>query len=98
MALVVSTGFLTALLRGGSLLALTFSSLPLWNGFDPLAVLALTREERKKREEELREARRAEDRGAAGLGDLLDTQANSEADGRTGAAGDSERIVREAER
>ena len=89
MALVVSTGVLTALLRGGSLLALTFSSLPLWNGFDPLAVLALTGEERKKREEELREAQRAEDRGAAGLGDLLDAHARIPGGAEAGDAHDS---------
>jgi hypothetical protein len=98
MALVVSTGVLTALLRGGSLLALTFSSLPLWNGFDPLAVLALTREERKKREDELREAQRAEDRGAAGLGDLLDAHADSGAREGAGPAPDPEHGDREAAR
>jgi hypothetical protein len=98
VALVVSTGVLTALLRGGSLLALTFSSLPLWNGFDPLAVLALTREERKKRGEELREAQRAEDRGAAGLGDLLDTRAGTGADEGAGSAPDPEHSDRGATR
>jgi hypothetical protein len=98
MALVVSTGVLTALLRGGSLLALTFSSLPLWNGFDPLAVLALTREEREKREKELREAQRAEDRAAAGLGDLLDGCDDAAGDADAGPARDPKNGSRSAAR
>ena len=55
--------------RGGSLLALTFSSLPLWKGFDPLAILAMTSLERKRRKEELEAEEQAEDRGVARLFD-----------------------------
>ncbi|MGI9288585.1 MAG: cadherin domain-containing protein, partial [Pseudomonadales bacterium] len=46
--LTVSAGFVSWILRGGSLLASFLSTLPLWKGFDPLPILA-TRE--KKSEE-----------------------------------------------
>ena len=69
MALAVSTGSLAALLRGGSLLALTFSSLPLWNGFDPLAVLAMSGAERKRRRDAQRADEEAEDRAVARMFD-----------------------------
>ncbi len=72
VALVFSASILAALLRSGSLAALVLSSLPLWRGFDPLVVLTLTDEERKKREEELRHAREDEDQASVGVGDLLD--------------------------
>jgi hypothetical protein len=64
-ALATSTGVLTALLRGGSLLALTFSSLPVWKGFDPLAVLALTAAERKARRAAMRADQETEDEAVA---------------------------------
>lgn len=64
-ALATSTGVLTALLRGGSLLALTFSSLPVWKGFDPLAVLALTAAERKARKAAMRADEETEDEAVA---------------------------------
>ena len=69
MALAVSTGSLAALLRGGSLLALTFSSLPIWNGFDPLAVLAMSTVERKRRADELRADEATEDEAVARMFD-----------------------------
>ena len=50
------------------MLALTFSSLPLWKGFDPLAILAMSDNERKRHEEELKKED-AEDRGVARLFD-----------------------------
>jgi hypothetical protein len=64
-ALAASTGVLTALLRGGSLLALTFSSLPVWKGFDPLAVLSLSAAERKAREAAQQAAEEEEDEAVA---------------------------------
>jgi hypothetical protein len=69
MALAASSGALAAMLRGGSLLALTFSSLPLWNGFDPLAVLAMSNAERKRREDELRAEEEGEDTAVARIFD-----------------------------
>lgn len=70
VAVALSTSILGALLRGGSLLAMTLSSLPIWLRFDPLAILALTDAERERRERELRDARRDEDK--RGVGRVLD--------------------------
>jgi len=70
-ALVASAGMLVALLRGGSLVAFALSSLPLWRQADPLAVLALSDEEREEREEELRKAEREEELRTRGLDRLL---------------------------
>ena len=67
---------------GGSLAAAALSSLPLWRRVDPLAVLALSEEERWQREQEMRAAQRDES-----IGRLLD-------DGE-GEAEDSERGRRE---
>jgi hypothetical protein len=64
-ALAASTGALAALLRGGSLLALTFSSLPVWKGFDPLAVLSLTAAERQARKVAQRAAEDEEEEAVA---------------------------------
>ena len=68
-AIAMSTGFLAALLRGGSLIALAFSSLPLWKGFNPLAILAMPGMERKRRKDELKNEEGAKDRGLARLFD-----------------------------
>ena len=52
--------------------ALTLSSLPIWTPVDPLAVLTISDEERRRREEDLRKAREAEDDTERGVGELLD--------------------------
>jgi hypothetical protein len=45
----LSAGFVTWLLRGGSLVACVVSSIPIWKGFDPLPVVGgATREERAR--------------------------------------------------
>ena len=72
VVLAVSSGLLTLLLRGGSLVAAAVSSLPMWRRVDPLAVLSLSEEERRKREREQREARASEDEEGAGIGELFD--------------------------
>ena len=72
VALLLSLGWLGVLLRGGSLAAVAFSSLPLWSRVDPLAVLAISEEERRRLEEDLRKAREAEDQAEKGVGRLLD--------------------------
>jgi hypothetical protein len=72
VALAVSAGLLALLLRGSSLAAVALSALPVWRRVDPLAVLALSDEERKKREEELRAAQEKEDVGEEAVGRLLD--------------------------
>jgi hypothetical protein len=72
LALVVSSSLVGALLRGGSLIAMALSSLPLWRWFDPLAVLALTETERRRQAEKLRAEAAAEGRTSEGLRRLLD--------------------------
>jgi len=72
VALAASAGLIGLLLRGGSLAAVALSALPVWRRVDPLAVLALSDEERKKREEELRAALETEDLGEEAVGRLLD--------------------------
>jgi hypothetical protein len=44
---VLSAGFLTWALRGASLLASVAASLPAWQGFDPLPVLAAKKRDKK---------------------------------------------------
>ncbi len=70
--IAASLAWLALLLRGGSLAALAFSSLPLWRGVDPLAVLALSDEERKRIEEDNRKAREQEDEKEKAVGRLFD--------------------------
>jgi hypothetical protein len=48
---VLSAGFLTWALRGASLLASVAASLPAWQGFDPLPVLAAKKRKEKKDED-----------------------------------------------
>ncbi|NIM74263.1 MAG: hypothetical protein GTO67_00140 [Gammaproteobacteria bacterium] len=45
---VLSAGFLTWALRGASLLASVAASLPAWQGFDPLPVLAAKKQGKKR--------------------------------------------------
>ena len=77
--LAASLSWLTFLLRGGSLTALAVSSLPLWRGVDPLAVLALSGEERQRLDEDLKKAREQEDAKEAAVGRLLDDEADLDA-------------------
>ena len=49
---VLSAGFLTWALRGVSLLASVAASLPAWQGFDPLPVLAAKKRDKKVKDEE----------------------------------------------
>jgi hypothetical protein len=49
---VLSAGFLTWALRGASLLASVAASLPAWQGFDPLPVLAAKKRDKKRKEGE----------------------------------------------
>jgi hypothetical protein len=83
VTLFVTGGLLAALVRGGSLAAAALSSLPLWRRVDPLAVLALSEEERWQREQEMRAAQREES-----IGRLLD-----EAEGQTADADRRKREV-----
>ena len=50
VAVGLSAGYLTWMLRAGSLLASVLSSMPLWTKMDPLPVLALDRRERERKQ------------------------------------------------
>ena len=71
-AIATSAGLLSLLLRSGSLMGAAISSLPLWRRVDPLAVLALSDEEREKLEADLRKAEETEDEEDEGVGRVLD--------------------------
>ena len=73
-AIAGSVGLLGLLSRAPSLAAAALSSLPIWSRVDPLAVLTISEEERKRREKDLRDAQAAEDRAAEGVGRLLDDE------------------------
>jgi hypothetical protein len=77
---MISSGLLALLMRGGSLAAAALSSLPLWRRVDPLAVLALSEEERWQREQDIRAAQRDEESGR-----LLDAPAPAERERDGGA-------------
>ena len=49
---VLSAGFLTWALRGASLLASVAASLPAWQGFDPLPILAAKKRDKKVKDED----------------------------------------------
>ena len=70
--ILLTAGYLTWLLRGGSLLASLLATFPTWRFVDPLPILALSRRERKERLRSIRAARRdeaAEQAAAEVLGD-----------------------------
>ncbi len=71
LTLAVSAGLLALLARASSLTTLLLSSLPVWSRVDPLSVLLLSERERKKRQQELRDAETLEDQSDR-VGDLLE--------------------------
>ena len=73
-ALATSFGLLSILSRAGALAASVLSALPMWRRVDPLAVLSISKEERKRREQDLRNAEKAEDREEQGVSRLLDSE------------------------
>ena len=80
MTIATSVGLLSLLLRSGSLVGAALSAMPLWQRVDPLAVVALSKEEREKLQRDLRLAEEAEDEKAGGIGRLFDG-ADPNADG-----------------
>ena len=72
VTIATSVGLLSLLLRSGSLLGMALSALPLWRRVDPLAVLALSDDEREKLEKDLRSAEEDEDEKDDGVGRVLD--------------------------
>ncbi len=70
--LALSAGFITWLLRGGSLLASLLASMPAWRYFDPIPVLKLDRDQRKRRDRIARAAADKEYAEYKGLEDILE--------------------------
>ena len=70
--LFVFAGTVNWMLKSSSMIAGVLSSLPLWTQFDPLAVLTLTRQQRKKRKEERRADARKDDSDYGKLGKILE--------------------------
>ena len=64
IALTLTAGFVSWLLRGGSLLATLLSTGSVWHGFDPIPVLAMDedREEEDSEDEEYGESGEKEDK------------------------------------
>jgi hypothetical protein len=71
-ALVVSATLALLLLRASSLAAALLTSAPLWWKVDPLAILALSDDEREELERQARSAREDEDSDEEGIGRILD--------------------------
>jgi VCBS repeat-containing protein len=70
-ALALSAGFLSFLLRAGSLLPVLLASLPVWHRLDVLAVLALSDRERRERKEAIARAEADELSDSSQLRDLF---------------------------
>ena len=86
VGLAISTGLIALITRGSALVSAVLSAVPMWGRVDPLAVLALSPKERKKRERELRAAAEREDRDSRHIGSLLDAESATETE--SGAKGD----------
>ena len=70
--LFIFAGTVNWMLKGSSLIACMVSSLPLWTPFDPLAVLTLTRRERKRRKAQRCADARKDDAEYRTLGTILE--------------------------
>ena len=77
LVLALSGGLLAILLRSGALWAVALSSLPLWQRLDPVAILGLTDERRRRREEEIRLSELLEDE-TSHVGRVLDDEEEDE--------------------
>lgn len=72
LTLVAFAGTVGWVMKGSNIIAAMMSILPLWTEFDPLAVLTLSRRERKRRKEERRVDARRDDAEYKQLGSLLE--------------------------
>ena len=82
-ALAFSTSIFAILSRVGSLVAAAISSVPIWRRLDPLAVLALSQDEREERRRKLREAAAREAQESGTVSNLIDGESSANAgDGR----------------
>jgi hypothetical protein len=73
VVMAAGLGLAMALVRGGSLMALTASSVPIWKGLDPVAALLITDDRRKRVADDARFAERIEDE-TDGVGRVLDDE------------------------
>jgi VCBS repeat-containing protein len=73
VGLALSVGALSVLARGGSLIAMALSSLPIWQRVDPLSVIIASDRDREAREDEQRAIDEEESQLNKGLDDLLDS-------------------------
>ncbi len=72
-----SAGFVAWMLRGGSLLAMTLSSIPMWRWIDPLPILALGRREREERKRRSRDEAEREVKERRAVAAVLDGKADN---------------------
>jgi hypothetical protein len=73
--IALSAGFVAWILRSGSLLASFLVSMPAWRHFDPLPVLGLGGQDRRKRDRKAREEQARETKEFRGLDRVLKSSA-----------------------
>ena len=73
--MALSAGFVAWILRGGSLLASFLVSMPAWRHFDPLPVLGVGGQDRRKRDRQAREEQVRETKEFRGLDRVLKSSA-----------------------
>ena len=69
--IALSAGFVAWILRGGSLLASFLVSMPAWRHFDPLPVLGMNKQDRRRRDRKAHEEHEQENKQFRGLGRVL---------------------------
>jgi hypothetical protein len=69
--MALSAGFVAWILRGGSLVASFLVSMPAWRHFDPLPVLGGGSQDRRRRDQKLREEDEQENKQFRSLGRVL---------------------------
>jgi hypothetical protein len=70
----LSAGFITWLLRAGSLVTSLLTSMPMWRGFDPLPVLMAGRTDRKRLMSAIRRQEEAEELEQPSVSKVLESQ------------------------
>ncbi len=66
-----TAGYLTWLFRAGSLVASAITTMPTWTKFDPLPILARSKDERRRQAAKVRRGLEAEDREDEGVASLF---------------------------
>jgi hypothetical protein len=82
--MALSAGFVAWILRSGSLLASFLVSMPAWRHFDPLPVLGLGGQDRRKRARKAREEQARETKEFRGLDRVLKSSAKPAKQQETG--------------